>query len=52
MAWKLEEKLFHVKTYIETKSYKVVQTRFHRNSNFNTYRGKSQIFLWFRNFQT
>ena len=51
MAWKLEEKIFCVTTYIETKSYKTVQTRFRRKFNFNTYPGKSQIFLWYRNFQ-
>ena len=51
MAWKLEEKIFCVTTYIETKSYKTVQTRFRRKFNFNTYPGKSQIFLWHRNFQ-
>ena len=51
MAWKLEEKIFCVTTYIETKSYKTVQTRFRRKFNFNTSPGKSQIFLWHRNFQ-
>ena len=51
MAWKLEEKIFCVTTYIETKSYKTVQARFRRKFNFNTYPGKSQIFLWYRNFQ-
>jgi len=39
MAWKLEEKVFCVTTYIRTKSYKTVQTRFRRNFNFNTYPG-------------
>ena len=51
MAWKLEKKIFCVTTYIETKSYKTVQTCFRRKFNFNTYPGKSQIFLWHRNFQ-
>jgi len=52
MAWKLEEKVFCVTTYIQTKSYKIVRTRFRRNFNFNTYPGKAQIFLWYRNFQS
>jgi len=39
-------------TNIQTKSYKTVQTRFRRNFNFNNYPGKSQIFLWYRNFQS
>ena len=45
-------KIFCVTTYIETKSYKVVQTRFRRKFNFNTFSEKSQIFLWYHNFQT
>ena len=52
MAWKLEDFFFCAKTYIETKSYKAVQTCFRIKFNFNTYPGKSQIFLWYRNFQT
>ena len=52
MAWKLEEKIFCVTTYTETKSYKVVQIRFRRKFNFNTFPGKSRIFLWYHNFQT
>ena len=52
MAWKLEEKVFCVTTNIQTKSYKTVQTRFRRNFNFNTYPAKSQIFLWYHNFQS
>jgi len=52
MTWKLEEKVFCVTTYTQTKSYKTVQTRFRRKFNFNTYPGKSQIFLWYRNFQS
>jgi len=51
MAWKLEEKVFCVTTYIQTKSYETVQTRIRRNFNFNTYPGKSQTFLCYRNFQ-
>ena len=51
MAWTVE-KNFCVPTYIETKSYKVVQTRFCRKFNFNTFLEKSQIFLWYHNFQT
>ena len=43
MAWKLLEKMFCVTIYIETKSYKVVQTRFQKKFNFNTFPGKSQI---------
>ena len=52
MAWKLEEKIFCVTIYIETKSCKVVQTRFRKQFNFNTFPEKSQIFLWYHNFQT
>ena len=51
MACELEENIFCVTSYIETKSYKVVQTHFCRKFNFNTYHGKSQIFLWYHNFQ-
>ena len=52
MAWKLEEKMFCVTTYIETKSFKAVQTRFRKKFNFNIYPEKSQIFLRYCNFQT
>ena len=45
MAWKLEEKIFCVTTYIETKSYKTVQTRFRRPSLLYPYSRPSSVSL-------
>ena len=50
MAWKLEEKIFCVTTYIETKSYKTVQTRF-AGSLISTLILENPNILWYRNFQ-
>ena len=47
MAWIIKKKSFYVKNYIEPKSYIAVQTRFRGKFNFNTYPGKSQMFLWY-----
>ena len=42
-----EEEIFCVTTYLETKSFKTEQPKFHRRFNFNNYSQKSQIALSF-----
>ena len=45
------EQIFYVSTYLETKSFKTVQTKCHRKFNFNNYLQKSQIYRWSHKFQ-
>jgi hypothetical protein len=51
MPWLMEQKIFCVKTYYEAKSFKIVQARYNRKFNFNTFPIKSQIFKLFKNFK-
>ena len=43
--------MFCVKTYYETKTFKIVQARYRRKLNFNTFPNKSQIFKLVKNFE-
>ena len=47
----MEEKIFCVTTYFETKSFKTEQAKFCRKFNFNNYPQKSQIYHWVHKFQ-
>ena len=40
----IEQKIFCMKTYYETKSFKIVQARYRRKFTFNTFPNGSQIF--------
>ena len=46
MPWTREEKIFCVTTYLETKSFKIVQEK-----EVNNYPRKSQIYRWVIKFQ-
>ena len=47
----MEQKVFCVKTYYETKSFKIVQTKYWRKFNPNTFPNTSQIFKSVKNFE-
>ena len=51
MAWAIEEKTFCVTLYLETKSLKTVQVRYHRRFNFNNFPHKFQITHWVKKFK-
>jgi hypothetical protein len=51
MAWLMGQKIFCVKTYYETKSFKIVQARYKRKFNFNTFLSRNQIFKLVKNFE-
>ena len=51
MPWTMEQKIFCVKTYYETKSFKIVQARYRRKFNFNTFPNRSQILKLIKNFE-
>ena len=51
MTWTTEQKVFCVKKYYETKSFKTVQARFRRQFDFHHYPNKSEIFKIVRNFE-
>ena len=51
MPWTMEQKIFYVKTYYETKSFKIVQARYRRKFNFNTFPNRSQILKLIKNFE-
>ena len=51
MAWSIEEKTFCVTLYLETKSLKTVQVRYHRRFNFNNFPHKFQITHWVKKFK-
>ena len=45
------EQIFYVKTYYETKSFKIVQARYREKFNFNTFPNRTQIFGLIKNFE-
>ena len=45
------KQIFCVKTYVKTKSFKIVQARFRQKFNLNTFPNKSQIFKLVKNFE-
>ena len=51
MAWSVEEKTFCVTLYLEMKSLKTVQARYHRRFNFNNFSHKFQITHWVKKFK-
>lgn len=51
MSWTKEERIFCVTSYLERKSFKTVQAKYHRKFNFNNYPQKSQICRWAHKFQ-
>ncbi|XP_076039237.1 uncharacterized protein LOC143024328 [Oratosquilla oratoria] len=51
-TWTTKQKVFCVKTYYKTKSFKTVQAKHRRLFNFNYYPNKSKISKWVRNFET
>ena len=52
MPWSMEQKIFCVKTYYETKSFQIVQARFRRKFSFNKFPNRSQIFKLVKKFET
>ena len=52
MPWSMEQKIFCVKTYYETKSFQIVQARFRRKFSFNNIPNRSQIFKLVKKFET
>ena len=52
MPWSMEQKIFCVKTYYETKSFQIVQARFRRKFSFNKFPNRSQIFKLGKKFET
>jgi len=52
MPWSMEQKIFCVKTYYETKSFQIVQARFRTKFSFNKFPKRSQIFKLFKMFET
>ena len=51
MPWSMEQKIFCVRTYYETKSFKIVQARFRRKFSFNQFPNRSQIFKLVKKFE-
>ena len=51
MPWSMEQKIFCVKTYYETKSFRIVQARFRRKFSFNQFPNRSQIFKLVKKFE-
>ena len=47
MPWQMEQKIFCVKTYYETKSFQIVQARFRRKFSFNKFPNRSQSAMSF-----
>ena len=45
------EQIFCAKTYHKTKSFKIVQVRYRRKFNFNTFPNRSLIFKLVKNFK-
>ena len=52
MPWSMEQEIFCVKTYYETKSFQIVQARFRRKFSFNKFPNRSQIFKLVKKFET
>jgi len=53
LFWSLmEQKIFCLKTYYETKSFQIVQARFRRKFSFNKFPNRSQIFKLVKKFET
>ena len=52
MPWSMEQKIFCVKTYYETKSFQIVQARFRTKFSFNKFPNSSQIFKLVKMFET
>ena len=52
MPWSMEQKIFCVKAYYETKSFQIVQARFRRKFSFNKFPNRSQIFKLVKKFET
>ena len=52
IPWTIEQKIFYVKAYCETKSFKIVQARYTRKFNFITFLNRTQIFKLVKNFET
>ena len=52
MLWTMEQKIFCVKTYYETNSFKIGPTRYRRKFKFNIFPIRSQNFQIVRNFET
>ena len=52
MPWSMEQKIFCLKTYYETKSFQIVQARFRRKFSFNKFPNRSQIFKLVKKFET
>ena len=52
MSSLMEQKIFSVKTYYETKSFQIVEARFRRNFSFNKFPNRSQIFKLVKKFET
>jgi len=52
MPWSMEQKIFCVKTYYETKSFQIVQARFRRKFSFNKFPNRSHIFKLVKKFET
>ena len=48
----MEQKIFCVKTYYETKSFQIVQARFRRKFSFNKFPNRSQTFKLVKKFET
>ena len=51
MPWMMEQKIFCVNTYYETKPFKIVQPRYRRKFNYNTFPNRRQIFKLVKNFE-
>ena len=51
MPRSMEQKVFCVKTYYETKSFRIVQARFRRKFSFNQFPNRSQIFKLVKKFK-
>ena len=51
MPWTKEEKIFCVTTYLETKSFKTVQAKFHREFNLTTITRKTKFIDGYTNFK-
>ena len=51
MPWTMEQKMFCLKTYYETKSSKIILARYSKKINFNTFPNRSLIFELVNNFE-
>ena len=51
MSWTMEQKVFCVKSNYKTKSFKIVQARYRRKFNLNTFPNRHQIFKLVKNIE-